>query len=105
MLYHLLSQRERWKFWFGERGPSPEYPGEAPCSLVRFRCLRQQIMELCLQLNLYSSEALFCPFSQSFTFRYTKPLDQKSDIVVPEDDHGLYEIDILDPSLFTNVCI
>ncbi|XP_057757694.1 phospholipase A(1) LCAT3 [Arachis stenosperma] len=35
---------------------------------------------------------------------YTETLDQKSDIVVPEDDHGLYAIDILDPSLFTK-CI
>ncbi|XLR00661.1 phospholipase A(1) LCAT3-like isoform X2 [Arachis ipaensis] len=57
-------------------------------------------MELCLQSNPYSSKALFCPFSQSFTFRYTETLDQKSNIVVPEDDHGLYTIDILDPSLF-----
>ncbi|XP_020967964.1 phospholipase A(1) LCAT3-like isoform X7 [Arachis ipaensis] len=56
-------------------------------------------MELCLQSNPYSSKALFCPFSQSFTFRYTETLDQKSNIVVPEDDHGLYTIDILDPSL------
>ncbi|XLR04227.1 hypothetical protein S83_070425, partial [Arachis hypogaea] len=35
---------------------------------------------------------------------YTETLDQKSDIVVLEDDHGLYAIDILDPSLFTK-CI
>ncbi|RYR07904.1 hypothetical protein Ahy_B05g075397 [Arachis hypogaea] len=104
LLYRLLSQRERWKFRFSERGPSPEHSGEAPGSLVRFRCLRQQIMDLCLQSNPYSSKALFCPFSQSFTFRYTETLDQKSDIVVPEDDHGLYAIDILDPSLFTK-CI
>ncbi|QHO12003.1 F-box/LRR-repeat protein [Arachis hypogaea] len=30
---------------------------------------------------------------------YTETLDWKSDIVVPEDDLGLYAIDILDPSL------
>ncbi|MED6208346.1 Phospholipase A(1) lcat3 [Stylosanthes scabra] len=35
---------------------------------------------------------------------YTESLDKKSEIVVPEDDHGLYAIDILDPSLFTK-CI
>ncbi|XLT37137.1 hypothetical protein HN873_068429 [Arachis hypogaea] len=35
---------------------------------------------------------------------YTETLDQKSDIVVLEDDHGLYAIDILDPSLLTK-CI
>ncbi|MCI02692.1 phospholipase A(1) LCAT3-like, partial [Trifolium medium] len=29
---------------------------------------------------------------------YTESLDKKSDIVVPDDDHGLYAIDILDPS-------
>nr|XP_027188389.1 phospholipase A(1) LCAT3 isoform X2 [Cicer arietinum] len=31
---------------------------------------------------------------------YTEALDKKSDIVVPDDDHGLYAIDILDPSWF-----
>ncbi|XLS97696.1 hypothetical protein HN51_040431 [Arachis hypogaea] len=56
-------------------------------------------MEPCLQSNPYSSKVLFCPFSQSFTFRYTKTLDRKYDIVVPEDDLGLYAIDILNPSL------
>ncbi|XLR27194.1 hypothetical protein S83_055094 [Arachis hypogaea] len=61
-------------------------------------------MEPCLQSNPYSSKVLFCPFSQSFTFRYTKTLDRKYDIVVPEDDLGLYAIDILNPSLFTK-CI
>ncbi|XLT32412.1 hypothetical protein HN873_063704, partial [Arachis hypogaea] len=35
---------------------------------------------------------------------YTETLDRKSNIVVPEDDLGLYAIDILDPSLFTK-CI
>ncbi|KAI3517859.1 hypothetical protein L1887_17080 [Cichorium endivia] len=30
---------------------------------------------------------------------YTKELDDSSDIVVPQDDFGLYSIDILDPSL------
>lgn len=29
---------------------------------------------------------------------YTEPLDEGVEIVVPEDDHGLYAIDILDPS-------
>jgi hypothetical protein len=29
---------------------------------------------------------------------YTESLDKKSHIVVPDDDHGLYAIDILDPS-------
>ncbi|KAH1199888.1 Phospholipase A(1) LCAT3 [Glycine max] len=29
---------------------------------------------------------------------YTETLDKKSEIVVPDDDHGLYAIDILDPS-------
>ncbi|XP_027353112.1 phospholipase A(1) LCAT3 [Abrus precatorius] len=31
---------------------------------------------------------------------YTETLDKNSEIVVPEDDHGLYAIDILDPSWF-----
>ncbi|XP_058756122.1 phospholipase A(1) LCAT3-like isoform X1 [Vicia villosa] len=31
---------------------------------------------------------------------YTEALDTKSELVVPEDDHGLYAIDILDPSWF-----
>lgn len=30
---------------------------------------------------------------------YTEELDKNSEIVVPDDDHGLYAIDILDPSL------
>ncbi|KAF8379031.1 hypothetical protein HHK36_028458 [Tetracentron sinense] len=30
---------------------------------------------------------------------YTKSLDDNTEIVVPEDDYGLYAIDILDPSL------
>lgn len=30
---------------------------------------------------------------------YTEALDDSSDIVVPQDDYGLYAIDILDPSL------
>ena len=29
---------------------------------------------------------------------YTETLDQSTEIVVPDDDHGLYAIDILDPS-------
>ncbi|KAL2549275.1 phospholipase A(1) LCAT3-like [Forsythia ovata] len=29
---------------------------------------------------------------------YTEVLDDSSEIVVPQDDHGLYAIDILDPS-------
>ncbi|KAJ7978290.1 Lecithin:cholesterol acyltransferase family protein [Quillaja saponaria] len=35
---------------------------------------------------------------------YTETLDEKSEIVVPDDDYGLYAIDILDPSLVTK-CI
>ncbi|CAL5073379.1 unnamed protein product [Urochloa decumbens] len=31
---------------------------------------------------------------------YVEPLDDDVEIVVPEDDHGLYAIDILDPSWF-----
>ncbi|XP_048499570.1 phospholipase A(1) LCAT3 isoform X2 [Beta vulgaris subsp. vulgaris] len=34
------------------------------------------------------------------TTGYTEELDKNSEIVVPDDDHGLYAIDILDPSLF-----
>lgn len=30
---------------------------------------------------------------------YTEELDEDSEIVVPDDDHGLYAIDILDPSV------
>lgn len=30
---------------------------------------------------------------------YTESLDPDVEIVVPEDDYGLYAIDILDPSL------
>ncbi|KAL2941439.1 Phospholipase A(1) LCAT3 [Bienertia sinuspersici] len=33
------------------------------------------------------------------TTGYTEELDKNSEIIVPEDDHGLYAIDILDPSL------
>lgn len=44
---------------------------------------------------------LFCwkgfPLSCSFV-GYTEPLDDTTDIVVPQDDYGLYAIDILDPS-------
>ncbi|MFS7936611.1 putative phospholipase A(1) [Helianthus anomalus] len=29
---------------------------------------------------------------------YTEALDDSSDIVIPQDDYGLYAIDILDPS-------
>ena len=29
---------------------------------------------------------------------YVEPLDDDVEIVVPEDDHGLYAIDVLDPS-------
>ncbi|WVZ05431.1 hypothetical protein V8G54_018777 [Vigna mungo] len=32
---------------------------------------------------------------------YCETLDKKSKLVVPDDDHGLYAIDILDPSWFT----
>ena len=35
----------------------------------------------------------------NFFSGYTESLDKKSEIVVPGDDHGLYAIDILDPSL------
>ncbi|XP_057471467.1 phospholipase A(1) LCAT3-like isoform X2 [Actinidia eriantha] len=34
---------------------------------------------------------------------YTESLDDSSEIVVPEDDYGLYAIDILDPSIFVKV--
>ena len=34
-----------------------------------------------------------------FSTGYTEVLDDSSEIVVPDDDHGLYAIDILDPSL------
>ena len=30
---------------------------------------------------------------------YTETLDDDSEILVPDDDHGLYAIDILDPSV------
>lgn len=30
---------------------------------------------------------------------YTEALDDDSEILVPDDDHGLYAIDILDPSV------
>ncbi|XLR47681.1 hypothetical protein S83_032341, partial [Arachis hypogaea] len=53
------------------------------------------------------SSALSLNPSLSIVFNfsgYTETLDRKSDIVVPEDDLGLYAIDILDPSLFTK-CI
>ncbi|KAK7295216.1 hypothetical protein RJT34_18121 [Clitoria ternatea] len=35
---------------------------------------------------------------------YTEILDKNSQLIVPQDDHGLYAIDILDPSWFTK-CI
>ncbi|KAL3653957.1 Phospholipase A(1) lcat3 [Castilleja foliolosa] len=31
---------------------------------------------------------------------YTEPLDDSTEIIVPQDDYGLYAIDILDPSTF-----
>ncbi|CAL0303276.1 unnamed protein product [Lupinus luteus] len=34
---------------------------------------------------------------------YTETLDKNSVLEVPDDDHGLYAIDILDPSLFTKL--
>ncbi|XP_051121454.1 phospholipase A(1) LCAT3-like [Andrographis paniculata] len=34
---------------------------------------------------------------------YTEPLDDSTEIVVPQDDHGLYAIDILDPSLLVKL--
>lgn len=37
-------------------------------------------------------------FSKSFS-GYVEPLEEGVEIVVPENDHGLYAIDILDPSL------
>lgn len=30
---------------------------------------------------------------------YTEPVDENVEIVVPDDDYGLYALDILDPSL------
>ncbi|KAG2273218.1 hypothetical protein Bca52824_067773 [Brassica carinata] len=35
---------------------------------------------------------------------YTEPLDDDIEILVPDDDHGLYAIDILDPSWFVKLC-
>ncbi|XP_065874801.1 phospholipase A(1) LCAT3 [Euphorbia lathyris] len=34
---------------------------------------------------------------------YTEVLDQSTELVVPDDDHGLFAIDILDPSLFVKL--
>ena len=34
---------------------------------------------------------------------YAEALDDSSDIVVPQDDYGLYAIDILDPSFVSIV--
>jgi hypothetical protein len=34
-----------------------------------------------------------------FFLGYTETLDDATEIVVPDDDYGLYAIDILDPSL------
>ncbi|RVW27132.1 Phospholipase A(1) LCAT3 [Vitis vinifera] len=34
---------------------------------------------------------------------YTEALDDDSEILVPDDDHGLYAIDILDPSVLTRL--
>ncbi|KAL6501064.1 Phospholipase A(1) lcat3 [Orobanche hederae] len=34
---------------------------------------------------------------------YTEPLDDSTEIIVPQDDYGLYAIDILDPSLFVKL--
>ncbi|XP_039795892.1 phospholipase A(1) LCAT3 isoform X4 [Panicum virgatum] len=34
---------------------------------------------------------------------YVEPLDDDVEIVVPEDDHGLYAIDVLDPSWFVEL--
>lgn len=38
-----------------------------------------------------------------FISGYTEPLDSRTEIVVPEDDYGLYAIDILDPSLMVKL--
>ncbi|KAI3470368.1 hypothetical protein Pfo_027031 [Paulownia fortunei] len=34
---------------------------------------------------------------------YTEPLDDSTEIIVPQDDYGLYAIDILDPSFFVKL--
>lgn len=36
---------------------------------------------------------MFCVFPG-----YTEPLDKNTELLVPDDDYGLYAIDILDPS-------
>ncbi|OAY32237.1 phospholipase A(1) LCAT3 isoform X2 [Manihot esculenta] len=35
---------------------------------------------------------------------YTEVLDDGTELLVPDDDYGLYAIDILDPSLFVKLC-
>lgn len=38
-------------------------------------------------------------FTLIYSSGYTEPLEDDAEILVPDDDYGLYAIDILDPSL------
>lgn len=53
--------------------------------------------------HLLNDFCFICLFDFNFYFffqnsGYVEPLEKGIEIVVPEDDHGLYAIDILDPS-------
>lgn len=50
---------------------------------------------MCLSLSFI----LFVNCNKCIFAGYTEPLDKNTEIVVPEDDYGLYAIDILDPSI------
>lgn len=63
---------------------------------------------LILTYHLWIALVVFCfhLFSSKLFYSsssgYTETLDENTEIVVPEDDYGLYAIDILDPSMVSN---
>lgn len=51
-----------------------------------------------LKAPIYCLKCLFCVFPG-----YTETLDENTELVVPDDDYGLYAIDILDPSAVSSL--
>lgn len=54
-----------------------------------------------LLANLYFKKYLWSLYNADTG--YVEPLDDDVEIVVPEDDHGLFAIDVLDPSWFVEL--
>lgn len=56
--------------------------------------------------NLVSTNYFALTFCFSFFFLgYTETLDDNIEVIVPNDDYGLYAIDILDPSLVCSIIL